>query len=70
MQALFEKMKANRRLAMAITVAGTVLFILASASRQGTDGSALVEVLSSLCMLLGVVAQFAGLVALLKNPRR
>ncbi|MFC3627581.1 hypothetical protein ACFOKJ_15785 [Vogesella amnigena] len=70
MQALFEKMKANRRLAMAITVAGTVLFILASASRQGADGSALVEVLSSLCMLLGVVAQFAGLAALLKNPRR
>jgi len=70
MQALFEKMKANRRLAIAVVVAGTMLFILASASRQGAEGSALVELVSSLCMLLGVAAQFTGLAALLKNPRR
>lgn len=70
MQALFEKMKANRRLAIAVVVAGTMLFILASASRQGAEGSALVELVSSLCMLLGVAAQFTGLAALLKSPRR
>ncbi|MFC3532283.1 hypothetical protein ACFOLG_08805 [Vogesella facilis] len=70
MQALFEKMKSNRRLAMAVLVAGTLLFILASASRQAADGSWLVELMSSLCMLLGIAGQFLGLAALLKNPRR
>ncbi|SCK28540.1 hypothetical protein [Vogesella sp. LIG4] len=70
MQALFEKMKANRRLAIAVIVAGTLLFMLASASRQGAGGSALVELFSSLCMVVGVVMQFLGLAALLKGPRR
>lgn len=70
MQALFDKMKTNRRLAIAVVVAGTLLFILASASRQGAGDSWLVELLSSLCMLLGIAGQFLGLAALLKNPRR
>lgn len=70
MQALFDKMKTNRRLAIAVVVAGTLLFMLASASRQAAAGSWLVELLSSLCMLLGIAGQFLGLVALLKNPRR
>ncbi|WP_174874244.1 hypothetical protein [Vogesella oryzae] len=69
-QVLFEKMKTNRRLAIAVIVAGTLLFMLASASRQGAGGVWVVELLSSLCMLLGVAAQFLGLAALLKNPRR
>lgn len=70
MQALFDKMRASRRLAMAVLVAGTLLFALASASRQVAGGSLLVELLSSLCMLLGVAGQLLGLAALLKGPQR
>ena len=70
MQQLFEKLQASRGRALLLTAAGTLLFVLASASRQAADGSLLLEIFSGVLMLLGVAGQFIGLTALLKKPRR
>lgn len=70
MQDLFDKMKRNRRLAMAVMLGGTLLFTLASIGRQEVGMSLWGEVLSGVLMLLGLLGQFAGLVAIMKNPRR
>lgn len=69
MQKLFETLRHNRRLALAVTIGGTVLFTIASAVRAASPDS-LEAALASVLMLVGIVGQFMGLLALMKKPRR
>lgn len=69
MQKLFETLRHKRRLAMAVTVGGTLLFTVASAVRAASPDS-WEAALASVLMLVGIVGQFMGLLALMKKPRR
>lgn len=68
MQKLFDTLRRNRRLALVVMLAGTLLFTLAAAVRAGSPGS-WEAALASVLMLLGVAGQFLGLLALMKKPR-
>jgi type IV secretory pathway VirB2 component (pilin) len=70
MNKLFDTLRHNRRLAMVVTLAGTLLFTFASAARAASGGNGWEAALAAVLMLLGVVAQFMGLLALMKKPRR
>ncbi|MBP7581527.1 MAG: hypothetical protein KA757_10995 [Vogesella sp.] len=70
MNKLFDILRHNRRLAMVVTLAGTLLFTLASAARAAAGGSGWEAALAALLMLIGVVGQFMGILALMKKPRR
>ncbi|QIY77745.1 hypothetical protein [Chromobacterium violaceum] len=68
---LIYRMRDNRRLATAMLLLSTLVFMLASALwRGGAADGALAALLCPLLLLLALVGQLAALWALLQKPRK
>ncbi|MBX9346821.1 hypothetical protein K5M36_06935 [Chromobacterium vaccinii] len=68
---LFQRMRDNRRLAVATLLLSTLIFMLASAFwRGGAAEGALAALLCPLLLLLALAGQLSSLLALLQKPRK
>lgn len=67
---LYRRVCAQRRLALAFVLGGTLLFVLASALLQQGSGPGWVLLLSVAMMLAGLGGQILGLVALMRSGKR
>ncbi|AXE31423.1 hypothetical protein DK842_16885 [Chromobacterium phragmitis] len=68
---LIQRLRDNRRLAVATLALSTLIFMLSSALwRAGTTESALAALLCPLLLLLALGGQLGALWALLQKPRK
>ncbi|POZ61694.1 hypothetical protein [Chromobacterium alticapitis] len=71
MKNLITRMRSNRKFAIFVLVASTVLFSAASALWQaGEAGSLLLKLLCPLVLLLAMAGQLLALMTLLQKPRK